>query len=152
MYWCSMVMAPETTSSEWGPVACSASNCLGQHVLFHGICHHHHFFTRLVHFQGEGGGCVLSVRLWWTAPYYSLFISHIFFFCLKIYVFFLLSYYVLSETEIECLNKSSSYDYGMNITRPLKLYPNIIHRPSNEDFRPQRTQWAVCGFAYFLIS
>jgi hypothetical protein len=49
---CSMVMAPETTSSEWSAVACSASNCLGQHVLFHGICHHH-FFATLVHFQGE---------------------------------------------------------------------------------------------------
>jgi hypothetical protein len=30
-------------------------NCLGQHVLFHGICHHHHFLARLVLSGGRGG-------------------------------------------------------------------------------------------------
>jgi hypothetical protein len=50
----SMVMAPKTTRSEWGPVARSASNCLGQHVLFHRICLNPHFFSLdLYTFRGE---------------------------------------------------------------------------------------------------
>jgi hypothetical protein len=49
-------VVPETTSSESSEVLSPVLplNCLGEQDLFHGICHHHHFFCWTCTLSGGG--------------------------------------------------------------------------------------------------